>query len=246
MTLSVLLATLQTPTDQHWTEGLFPSLDFETTGIDNKTARIVTVSAATLAPDNEIVHEYGAIVNPGVDIPEEASLIHGVTTERAQAEGRDPREVLVEIYNWLADVYAAGLPLVIYNAMYDFPLFFHEMDRHNLEYDHALKTIPILDPLVMDRALDRYRKGKRKLTNVAAHYRVDLTQAHEARADSIAAALVLRGMIKSYPNLRKQSLGEMQGLQQKWEREYATRMNQYFTRENIDMKFDTERVWPGV
>ena len=37
------------------------------------------------------------LVNPGIDIPAEASAIHGITTERAQAEGMDPAEAAEEI-----------------------------------------------------------------------------------------------------------------------------------------------------
>lgn len=230
----------------HWSQNLFPSLDFETTGTDPLEARVVTVSALVQSPRDGIKFKYEAIVNPGVEIPKEASDVHGVTTERAQAEGIEPVEMLKNLLEFFERIQKHGLPLVIYNAMYDFPLAFAEFDRHGVEYDPAFKKIPILDPLVIDRTMDRYRKGKRKLGLVAAHYGVTLDDAHEAGADSLAAAQVMRAIVEKYPNLKKQSIEQMQEFQRQWNHDYSTRMNAYFVNNNIDMRFDTSRVWPGV
>lgn len=248
MTYVTSQPTSDSAISRHWADSLFPSLDFETTGTDPKEARIVTASAIVVQPSGNLAHEYGCVVDPGVEIPEEASNVHGWTLERIHDhEGAvTTYAALHELVSWLRRVRELNLPVVIYNASYDWPLLFAELDRHEYPYEPELKKIPLLDPLVMDRVLDRYRRGKRKLELVAAHYRVKLDDAHDAKADSWAAAMVMRALVKNYPMLRRSSLEELQELQKTWHLEYATRMNAFFEKEKIDMKFDTDVPWPGV
>lgn len=233
---------------KHWADSLFPSLDFETTGTNPYEARIVTASAIVVQPSGALAHEYGAVVDPGVEIPEEASNVHGWTIDKVRAcpTCLTPYSALHELVEWLRRVRGHGLPIVIYNAAYDWPLLFAELDRHEYPYEPELKKIPLLDPLVMDRVLDRYRRGKRKLSMVAAHYKVKLDDAHDAKADSFAAAMVMRALVKNYPMLRKKTLDQLQELQRQWHWDYAVRMNAFFEKEKIDMKFDTDKPWPGL
>lgn len=73
--------------------------DFETTGLDPKTCKIVEV-AALIVKNGEVVDQYTAILNHDIDIPEQASAVHGITREKAKAEGVDPKkaiETLLEI-----------------------------------------------------------------------------------------------------------------------------------------------------
>ena len=49
---------------------------------------------------------------------------------------------------------------------------------------------PVLDPRVLDKHIDPYRRGGRKLTDLCAHYKVALDGAHSADADAIAACRV--------------------------------------------------------
>ena len=76
---------------------------------------------------------------------------------------------------------AAGIPVVAYNAPYDFSLLKYEALRHGIE--PIIAPAPVIDPLVLDKAHDRYRKGKRTLEVVAAHYAVSLVGAHDAAAE---------------------------------------------------------------
>ena len=58
--------------------------DLETTGIDVDTCRIVTAHVGVIGTDGEVLEQREWLVDPGVEIPTAASLIHGVTTERAR------------------------------------------------------------------------------------------------------------------------------------------------------------------
>ena len=68
-------------------------------------------------------------------------------------------------------LFATGIPVVVYNAPYDLSLLDRECRRNGLEPIDA--PGPVIDPLVIDKAVDSYRKGKRTLEVAAAHYRVD-------------------------------------------------------------------------
>ena len=159
--------------------------DLETTGIDVETSRIVSAHVGVLNSTGDPVEEWNWLADPGVDIPSGASDVHGITTERARAEGRPAREVVQEIIEVLTSLFARGLAVTIYNAPYDLSLLHHEALRYGLE--PMTEPAPIIDPLVLDRVIDKYRKGKRTLEAAASVYGVYLTAANESSADRVSA-----------------------------------------------------------
>ena len=70
-----------------------------------------------------------------------------------------------------------------------------ELDRYDLG---TLPPLTIVDPLVLDRHYDRYRKGKRTLSTTAAHYGIPLDDAHAAHADVVASIGVARAIAGRY------------------------------------------------
>ena len=140
--------------------------DLETTGLDVKTSRIVTATVAALDPGGEVIELREWLVNPGIEIPEAASNVHGVTTEMAQRDGLDPRTAVAEIIELLSQK-NKEMPLVAFNAPYDFSILKWEAERYSLS---ALDPNPVIDPLVIDKQVDPYRKGKRTLVVMSEHY----------------------------------------------------------------------------
>ena len=69
-----------------WTDGPLLGFDTETTGVDVDNDRIVT--AALVRRDATGTHVRSWLIDPGVDIPEAAAAIHGVSTEHAREHGR--------------------------------------------------------------------------------------------------------------------------------------------------------------
>ena len=155
----------------HWSDTL-AVFDTETTGLDTRYARIVTCFLGVIGPDGEVQESHSWLEDPGVEIPEQAAAVHGVTTEMAREQGRNAAEVVAEIGQKVQGYFAEGLPVVAYNASYDFSILHHEMVRYGLT--PLAEPRPIIDPLVIDRAVDTYRKGKRTLGMAAAHYLVSL------------------------------------------------------------------------
>src|SRR5690554_6553076 len=78
---------------ESWTKS-FGVFDLETTGIDVRTSRIVTAHIGVLDAEGVLVGSHEWLADPGVEIPPQASAVHGVTTERARAEGRPAGQVV--------------------------------------------------------------------------------------------------------------------------------------------------------
>src|SRR5690606_15845109 len=178
-----------------WWEGLLPVFDVETTGSDPREARIVSAALLLCLPDGRVQPGgVDVIVNPGVPIPDEATAVHGITTERARAEGIEPAEAVDQILTCLLGIGALGWPLVIYNATYDWVVLHHEDWRHALRREVPATTIS--DPLLLDRGDARHGKRSCELGVGCAPYRVRLEGAHDSRADAAATDALLRAMVR--------------------------------------------------
>ena len=226
-------------TDASWYDrlGVF---DLETTGIETETSRIVSAYVG-------VVDGFGApkgvswLADPGVEIPVQASAVHGITTERARAEGRDAAEVVAEIVAVLRALLAQGVPIVIYNAAYDLTLLNRECLRYAIEPLDG--PLPIIDPLVIDRAMDRYRKGKRTLEAAAEYYGVELMDAHDAEADAVAAGRVAQAIARKYSDVLGADVTLVHTHQVGWAAESATSFQEYMRRTK-DPAFVADGAWP--
>lgn len=202
--------------------------DLETTGIDVTADRIVTAYVGLLDENGGVIHDEHWLADPGIEIPEGATAVHGITTEQARAEGRPAHEVVAEVTHALRTLLSAGIPVVAYNAAYDFSLLKYEGQRHGVATIDS--PAPVIDPLVLDKTCDRYRKGKRTLDVVAAHYAVPLECAHEASADAIAAGRVALALVERYADRLPDDLLELHTRQIGWAREQAESLTEYFIR----------------
>ncbi len=163
-----------------WWEGPLVGLDTETTGTDVETARIVTACVVLDEPGRE-PRSWTWLVNPGAPIPAEATAVHGVTDEMA-AEGLTPGLAVAQIALTLAGF---DLPLVAFNGAYDFTVMDREARRHGLD---PFEPFPVVDPYVLDKQAEPYRRGKRTLSVTCEHYGIPLGEdAHDAAADALAA-----------------------------------------------------------
>jgi DNA polymerase-3 subunit epsilon len=207
-----------------WSRNTLIALDLETTGLDPLDDRIVQAAVVVVAEDGTVSDQsWDGIVDPGVPIPAEASNIHGITTERARREGMPPVEALQVIARLINDAADREIPLVIYNAPFDWPFVLAEAQRHGVQTG----TPEIIDPLVIDRAVDRYRKGSRRLEVVAAHYRHDVGQVHNARADAVAAAAIARAIAARFPEIGNLTTRALQPLQVSWHAEHADSLSRH-------------------
>lgn len=229
------------PVPVSWWEGL-GVFDLETTGIDVETARIVTAHVGLIDATGASIAQGEWLADPGIDIPVQASAVHGISTERARAEGRPAPEVIAEIIAAVRAVFTRGVPLVIYNAPYDLTVLDREARRYGLE-PLQVEAGCVVDPLVIDKAVDRFRKGKRTLEAAAEFYGVVLDDAHNAGADAIAAGRVAQAMARRHLDKLDVSAAELHALQVGWCAEQATSFQEYMRRK--DPTFTTSGEWPS-
>lgn len=218
--------------------------DLETTGVDVIRDRIVTAHVGLLDGTGTVIDAHDWLADPGVPIPDAAAAVHGVTTARARAEGRPAADVVAEVTTALRALLDAGVPVVAYNAPFDFSLLAHEATRHGVEPIAA--PSPVIDPLVIDKACDRFRRGKRTLTAVAAHYAVLLgDDAHEACADAVAAGRVALAIAQRFPDALPPTAVELHTQQIGWARDQAESLTEYFIKiGRIDPAEKLDGSWP--
>lgn len=174
-----------------WADSPMSPFDVESTGTNVETDRIVTATVMTIVGSTPRVRSW--LINPGIDIPAEATAVHGITTEHARAHGTPAPDAIAQIRQALVDELYAGRPLVIYNAPFDLTMLDRECMRYGIEPLGAARVpTRVIDPLVIDREVDKYRKGSRKLVDVAAHYGITLSEedAHTSAGDCLATGRV--------------------------------------------------------
>lgn len=223
-----------------WAEFL-AVFDTETTGVSPSKSRIVTACCAVIDGSGRPIERYDWMIDPGVDIPDVAVRIHGVTTELARTQGLRAEHGIRKIIAQLEDVLARGLPLTVYNAPFDLSMLAHEANRYGIPFDTALS--PVLDPLIIDRQCDRYRRGKRTLTAVAQHYGVTLEQAHDAGADAIAAGQVMQEIARRYGSSLPADVAALHEDQVGWALGQAENFQAYM-RTHRDPAFVADGRWP--
>jgi DNA polymerase-3 subunit epsilon len=132
------------------------------------------------------------------------------------------------------------------NAPFDLTLLDRELRRHrasSLARWFEATPLLVLDPRVLDKHLDRYRKGRRTLSDLCAQYGVVLDGAHDASADALAALEVVRAVGRRFASrLERLSPAELHTLQAVWHAAQARGLQAWFARNGTEEAVDP--AWP--
>ena len=218
----------------HFDTSAMLSFDLETTSANPAEARIVT--SAMVKIQGRKVDSVELLADPGVEIPAEATQVHGITTEYAREHGKPHDEVLQETINNIKQGWADGLTLIVFNAAYDLSVL------RALTKDF-LVTGAVYDPFVIDRAKDPYRKGQRTLTDLCEFYNVRLDNAHEATSDALAAARIAWKQTKLWPELTNMDTDQLMEAQAVWHHQRQTDFRRYLQGQGKDPS-SVNTVWP--
>ncbi|MCD9899261.1 3'-5' exonuclease [Streptomyces sp. MT29] len=231
-----------------WHQGPLVGFDLETTGTDVETDRIVTAALVRLEPDGTVAEQRTWLLDPGVAIPEQASAIHGIGTDHARKHGARAASAVAEIAQAVAEVLRSGVPLVVMNARYDLSLLDRECGRYGLDsVEQRIGGVPspVIDPLVIDKHVDKYRKGKRALQALCEHYGVTLSDAHDATADAVAAVRVVRRMGERHRPVSTLPPAELHALQVRAAAEQSASLQAYLRRTGNPTAV-VEQAWPVI
>ncbi|GAA0402608.1 3'-5' exonuclease [Microbispora corallina] len=178
-----------------WLTGHWAGFDLETTGVSVDDDRVVTACIARVdTSGSQPPAVRSALADPGIEIPEAATEVHGISTEHARRHGAPAAEVVAQVADALMAAVYEGLPIVGFNLQYDVTLLDRETRRYGLEPfgDRLVAACGVvIDGYVLHKYADPFRKGSRKLTAVCEHYGVRLDGAHDSHQDALAAARVV-------------------------------------------------------
>ncbi|WP_456460914.1 3'-5' exonuclease [Lutibacter sp.] len=163
--------------------------DLETTGINIAKDRIVEISILKVFPNGNKESKTW-LVNPEMEIPKEASDIHGITNEKVVTEPTF-NELASEISKMIE-----GCDLAGFNSnRFDIPLLAEEMLRAEVDFN-------MNDRVAIDVQVIFHKKEERTLSAGYQFYcGKSLENAHSAEADTNATYEILKAQLDKYDDL---------------------------------------------
>lgn len=220
------------------------AFDLETTGVDRVHDVPVSLALVSLKR-GRVVSARTAVVHPGRAIPEEATAVHGITTARAKAEGIPLDDAVRLVVQSILAATRRGVPVVGMKLDFDLTLVDSQWRRitgRSLE-ECGFKG-PVVDALVLDRHVDRFRAGSRRLVDLCTQYQVRHGGAHDALADAIAAAQVVAEICRRFPDLGRRRLVTLHADQRQWHRGWALSYGAWRSRQGLSPLEVGDDEWP--
>ncbi|MER7835276.1 exonuclease domain-containing protein [Streptomyces sp. NPDC096040] len=231
-----------------WHRRPLVGLDLETSGTNPEVDCIVTAAVVRYGGGRPTAARPW-VAMPEFEIPAEATAVHGWTTEQATAQGQAPAVVVAEVIDALVAAMEGGHPVVAMNAPFDLTLLDRAARRLGVVPLAERVTPYVLDPRVLDKQVDRYRRGRRTLGDLCTHYCVPLSgPAHDSQVDAIAACDVVWRIANRHRWMQRKTLAELHAAQVKWAYEQNTSFRDYLARtpgrelEALGVRLD----WPMV
>jgi len=161
--------------------------DFETTGLDTRTARIIEIGAIKYVNRQE-TERFSALVSPGEKLRPEIVSITGIDDEMLVGQPTID-EVLPAFHDFLR-----GCLGVAHNAEFDCGILVHESARLGFQCDyHVVCTLKMARALVASE--------RKNLDALAAHYNLTFESRHRSIGDILVTAEVLWHMLDENPSL---------------------------------------------
>ncbi len=194
-----------------WEDIPFIVVDFETTGRDPESDRVIEIGLVAFEK-GRVAHKESWLVNPGIPVPEEARAVHGITDEELEGASDFARAL-----PQLLEMLQGRLP-VAYNAGFDRGFLHAELARiaptgmtpGDLP-PAARDDFTWIDPLVWAREILKDLQS-RKLGDVAKHLSIPLERAHRAAGDAEATGRILLALAPQLPRI----YGELVRLQKRY------------------------------
>ena len=167
----------------------FAVVDFETTGLNPETDRIVQLAAVIVNGEGHIVDSFDTIVKP--ESPAEyqhgAEHIHGISAEQVSS-GMPLRQALEQLWS-----ISAGNVFTAHNASFDLGFLHAESERVGIEGQVEIH----IDTLELSRRTAGTDTTRRhNLFALCEHYGIERDQVHDAKSDATATAQLLMHLIK--------------------------------------------------
>lgn len=219
--------------------------DLETDSPDPTDARIVTATVIGLGGGQD-PDPRRWLLQTERPIPEGASRIHGISTEYANEHGVERESAIEEIATHLQTIFITKTPVVAFNAVYDFTVLDRECRRVGIPtLTDRLGCVPspVIDPMVIDKAADRFRRGSRTLGATCEFYGVVLKNAHDSTADAVGAVSLAQEIAAQYPEVGEANLESLHKWQVGWRAQQQAGLEENHRQRGI-LNGDYDGSWP--
>ncbi len=204
------------------------AFDLETTGVDPFGDAPVSFAFAWREEPGPTATETG-LIDPGRTIPVGATRVHGIT-DAMVAGAPDLASAVPALADRLEAIWRDGGIVVGMNVAYDLTMIDSLLGRLGRASLGERGVGAVADVLVLDRHLDRYRRGKRTLTDLCVHYGVTLEGAHSAAVDAAASLELYERLLERYPEIAATPVDLLTPNQAGWHREWLTSFSRYLER----------------
>jgi DNA polymerase-3 subunit epsilon len=195
--------------------------------------------------DGVAVRSWSGLIDPGRDIPLDATAVHGITTAQARTEGMPLAAAVALLSDAVVAAGERGVPLVGMKLDYDLTIL--DVLGVRLRGEGLAQRRwrgPVLDVGVLDRHFDTERQGRRTLGELCAHYRVELEDAHDAWADAVASVRVLFALADRFASLRVTDVAQLHEAQIGWHRQWTHDCEQWRQDRGKAPADPRDYVWP--
>jgi DNA polymerase-3 subunit epsilon len=160
--------------------------DLETTGVNITHDRIIEIAVIKVMPNGE-VHRKTNLLNPGIPIPPESSVFHGIYDEDVKDKPTF-KEVAKEYAKFIEGADLSGFSIL----KMDVPMLVEEFLRAGVDFDYQRKKI-------IDAQKIFHLMEKRTLSAAYRFYmNKELQESHTAEADAEASMEVLLAQVEKY------------------------------------------------
>ncbi len=161
--------------------------DIESTGLNVMKDRILQIALIKYPKGSSVPEEFSTLINPGIPISEEAYAVHGISNEMVRNKPTFS-QLADKIFQFIGNADLSG-----YNSdRFDIPMLMEEFARCGMHFDvdkrnliDVQKIFYKMEPRTLKAAYKLYCDG-------------DLSDAHDALADTKATVEVLKGQITKY------------------------------------------------
>jgi DNA polymerase-3 subunit epsilon len=160
--------------------------DLESTGINITRDRIIEIAVIKVMPNGE-VHRKNNLLNPGMPIPPESSVFHGIYDEDVKDKPTF-KEVARDYAKFMEGADLSGFSIL----KMDVPMLVEEFLRAGVDFDYSRKKI-------IDAQKIFHLMEKRTLSAAYRFYMSrELQESHTAEADAEASMDVLIAQVEKY------------------------------------------------
>ncbi len=177
-------------------DGEMVVFDLETTGLSNRTCKIIEIGAVKIK-GGEVIDKMDIFVDPECPISEEITQLTSITDEMVSGAPKE-REAVRQFLD-----FAGGAMLIAHNASFDVGFIRVACERQGFDFDN-----PFLDTVGLSHYVNPELKSHR-LDALVKHYGIGDFNHHRASDDSEVLAKIF---IKMLDSLKSEGVSDFKGL----------------------------------